>query len=64
MKRPTGSDIDLKAVKRETGFGWCWFASLGLGSSPWAYVTLGLSQATISTFPDTSFPLLPFPNWS
>jgi uncharacterized membrane protein HdeD (DUF308 family) len=31
MIRPTASDIDIKALERETGFGWSWFIVLGTG---------------------------------
>lgn len=42
--RPKASDIDIKAVERETGFGWGWFVVLGV-------VLLGLGVVAFLNLP-------------
>ena len=51
MKRPTASDIDFDALERETGFGWGWFAALGLvllALGMFAFLNLPGAATTVS----------------
>ncbi|MFO1324486.1 MAG: DUF308 domain-containing protein [Burkholderiales bacterium] len=59
MSRPTVSRVDIDALERETGFGWCWFIVLGLVLlALGAVAMLNLSPAATSLFAVGAFMLI------